>query len=97
MRFEPCGTVFHYSLTKSKHRQHSLSDLMNNFVSFMRSSLGRFLRIALGLFLIWYGFFAGGGALLGVIGFVPLIAGAVSVCLLAPVMGYTVRGVKKAS
>lgn len=70
---------------------------MGNFVAFMRSPLGRILRIALGLFLIWYGFFAAGGALLGVIGLVPLFAGVVNICLFAPVLGYSVWGEPKKS
>ena len=68
---------------------------MGNIVSFMRSPLGRVIRVALGLYLIWYGFFAGGPILWGIIGLVPLFAGVVNVCLLAPLVGYTMWGEKK--
>jgi hypothetical protein len=68
---------------------------MGNIINFMRSPFGRVLRFALGLFLIWYGFFGGGGTLVGIIGFVPLLAGGVNACLFAPVLGYSIWGDRK--
>ena len=60
-----------------------------SFVSFMRSSAGRGLRIA------------GGGALivagLAIVGVVPLAAGAFNVCLFAPLFGLDFMGHKRAA
>ena len=65
---------------------------MNAFVNFMRSGIGRGVRIILGLFLIWWGFMGDAGWLVGVIGFVPLLAGIFNFCVLAPLFGYTLWG-----
>jgi hypothetical protein len=70
---------------------------MNNFVAFMRSIAGRLLRIALGLALIWWGFFGTGGVIVGIIGFVPLLAGVINFCIAAPLFGRTIWGKPKAS
>ncbi|HZK77233.1 MAG TPA: DUF2892 domain-containing protein [Candidatus Kapabacteria bacterium] len=68
---------------------------MNNFVGFMRSPAGRTLRIVLGLFLIWWGFWGDAGVIVGMIGFVPLAAGTVNFCLFAPLFGRTIWGEAK--
>ena len=65
---------------------------MNGFVDFMRSTWGRLLRIALGVILIWWGFFGGAGVIVGIIGFAPLLAGLVNFCLFAPLFGRTIWG-----
>ncbi|MFI5202356.1 MAG: DUF2892 domain-containing protein, partial [Candidatus Kapaibacterium sp.] len=65
---------------------------MNPFVSFMRSGVGRGLRIVLGLFLIWWGFWGDAGVIVGIIGFVPLLAGIFNFCVFAPLFGYTFMG-----
>lgn len=65
------------------------------FVDFMQSLFGRILRIVVGLVLIGIGLLALGGpvgAIVAVIGLVPLIAGASGVCILGPLFGADVRG-----
>ena len=63
----------------------------------MRGTLGRTLRIALGLALIYWGFWGTGGVIVGIIGFVPLLAGAINFCIAAPLFGRTIWGEPKAS
>jgi hypothetical protein len=68
---------------------------MNGFVGFMQSWAGRLLRIVAGLALIGIGLFLIQGVwgyVVAVIGLIPLFAGAVGVCLLAPLFGYTLAG-----
>jgi hypothetical protein len=67
---------------------------MNPFVKFMMDPAGRVLRIVLGLALIVWGFWGGAGTLVGIIGFVPLLAGIVNFCLVAPFFGVTLMGGK---
>jgi len=62
------------------------------FAAFMASGLGRGVRIAAGLLLIVWGVFLGGGAVPAVIGLVPLIAGVMDICLLAPLFGAPLKG-----
>jgi hypothetical protein len=64
-------------------------------VPFMRSFAGRVLRFLLGVVLIWWGFYADGGWLLGVIGFVPILAAVFNFCIFAPLFGYTLMGVRR--
>ena len=59
---------------------------MAGFLDFMRSGVGRILRIVLGLVLIWLGLMgplAGstGGAIVAVIGVVPIVIGVWGPCL----------------
>lgn len=61
-------------------------------VNFMRSFSGRLLRFVLGVVLIWWGFAGDGGWIVGAIGFIPLIASIVNICLFAPLFGYTFNG-----
>jgi hypothetical protein len=65
---------------------------MDNFVDFMRSGAGRALRIVLGGLLIWWGFWGGAGVIVGIIGFMPLLAGVVNFCIFAPLFGRTIWG-----
>jgi hypothetical protein len=59
----------------------------------MSSRAGRLSRIAVGLVLIAIGLAIGGGWLtLSVVGLIPLFAGALNVCLLAPLMGQPLKG-----
>jgi hypothetical protein len=65
---------------------------MTGFFSFMNGAFGRILRIVLGLALIWLGLLgpmAGttGGAIVAVIGVVPIIMGIWGRCLLQFVFG----------
>jgi hypothetical protein len=67
------------------------------FAKFMSSGLGRGLRIVVGLALIVIGLFSiggTGGIILAVVGAVPLVAGAVDVCLFAPLFGGPLKGVE---
>lgn len=68
---------------------------MGHFVSFMRSPAGRIMRVILGAVLISYGFFADGWTVIGLVGFIPVLAGGFNACLFAPLFGYTVWGEKK--
>ena len=54
------------------------------FGQFMASTAGRLVRVALGLALIALGWYLGGttGFIVAAIGLVPLVAGALGVCLL---------------
>ena len=65
------------------------------FVAFMRSPVGRILRIALGVVLIGYGLsVVGGGTGLAValVGVVPVLAGLFNFCLVAPLFGLDLHG-----
>ena len=63
-------------------------------VSFMGSSAGRGARIVVGAAMIVAGLAIGstGGIILAIVGLVPLGAGALNVCLLAPALGCDLRG-----
>jgi hypothetical protein len=58
----------------------------------MSSRIGRLLRVAAGMALIIVGLEFGGGWLtLSVLGLIPLFAGALNVCLLAPLLGQPLK------
>lgn len=61
------------------------------FAHFMASPAGRGLRVVAGLGLIARGV-SGGGAGWALLGVVPLLAGALDVCLLGPALGEPIRG-----
>ncbi len=64
---------------------------METFIHFIQSPLGRLLRIAVGAAIMAVGIWQVGGVwgiVLAVIGAVPLIAGALGICLAAPLFGY---------
>ena len=64
-----------------------------SLINFMSSSVGRLVRVVAGVALIVVGLALGGGWLtLSVIGLIPLLAGALNVCLLAPLMGQPLKG-----
>jgi Protein of unknown function (DUF2892) len=68
---------------------------MNGFVGLMQSWTGRLLRAVAGLALIAVGLFVMQGTwgyVVSAIGLIPLFAGVVGMCLLAPLFGYTVAG-----
>ena len=65
---------------------------MNGFVGFMRSTIGRVIRIVAGLALMWWGFFGGAGVIVGIVGIVVFLAGAVNFCIFAPLFGRTIWG-----
>lgn len=65
------------------------------FSKFMASTLGRLLRIVAGLILIYIGFFVMKnivGYVIGVVGFVPLLAGIFDFCVFAPLFGMPFSG-----
>jgi DUF2892 family protein len=66
------------------------------FAKFMATPYGRVLRIVAGVALIGAGFYVQGtwGLILGVVGAVPLVAGAFDVCIFAPLFGAPFVGSK---
>ncbi len=62
------------------------------FAAFMASGLGRGVRIVAGVLLIAWGLLLGGGVVPAVIGLVPLLAGVLDICLLAPLFGAPLKG-----
>ena len=70
---------------------------MNPFVGFMRSGLGRTVRVLLGLFLMYWGFLGDAGAIVGIIGIVPVAAGIFNFCLFAPLFGLNIWGQPRAA
>ncbi len=65
------------------------------FAKFMASTAGRALRVIAGLALIGVGLFVLAdtvGYALALIGLVPLLAGALDVCLVAPLFGAPFKG-----
>jgi hypothetical protein len=64
------------------------------FARFMASPAGRGIRIVAGLLLIFWGFRQGTtlGTVVGLIGIVPLTAGALNLCLLGPLIGAPLKG-----
>lgn len=67
---------------------------MNPFCTFMASTAGRLIRIVAGLALMGWGAVLQGtvGILLAVIGVIPLLAGLLDYCLLAPLFGCPMSG-----
>ena len=64
-----------------------------SFSKFMSTGFGRSLRVIAGVILIVLGFVGGGGWItLSIVGLVPLVAGLMNVCLLAPLMGQPLKG-----
>jgi len=62
------------------------------FVHFMERTSGRVLRIVAGLVLVVFGLVLGGAWLvLGVVGLVPIAAGAFDFCLIAPLFHEPLR------
>lgn len=64
------------------------------FTRLMATLLGRSIRIMAGVALIAAGLYVGGawGAVVGVVGAVPLLAGIFNVCLFAPLFGAPFSG-----
>ena len=71
---------------------------MNPMVKFLASSTGRITRIVVGIVLMALGFFVVEdmvvGAILMVVGLIPLLAGLFDFCLLAPLFGLPMSGRK---
>lgn len=67
----------------------------NAFAAFMATATGRLLRIAAGLALIGWGWTMRGGTtgiVVILVGFVPVLAGALNVCFIAPIIGAPFSG-----
>lgn len=66
------------------------------FARFMSQPVGRAIRVALGVALIALGFVVGGtaGLVVGIIGLVPIAAGAFNFCLVGPLVGGYLDGCK---
>lgn len=70
---------------------------MSPFVRFMTSPLGRIVRIVAGIALLAYGLLVLGGiagAIVAVVGLVPLLAGVFDFCVFAPLFGSPLSGRK---
>ncbi len=68
---------------------------MNPLIKFLVSTVGRAVRTVAGLALIGGGLLGLGGAAgvaLAVVGAVPLLAGALDLCIFAPLFGYSING-----
>jgi len=62
-------------------------------LKFMSSTFGRFARIVVGIVLLIMGIALGSGWLiLSLVGLVALLAGALDVCLFAPLFGQPLKG-----
>jgi hypothetical protein len=63
-------------------------------VGFMASRTGRWLRILAGAGMVLGGLSSGSsrGAAVALVGLVPLMAGALDLCLLGPLFGHPIRG-----
>lgn len=68
------------------------------FAKFMAGSIGRALRILVGAAMVLYGMFGGvqgiGGLILILVGLVPLYAGVMNVCFVAPLINAPFSGKK---
>lgn len=72
-----------------------MGENMNALFSLMASPAGRLLRITAGGALVFLGLLGLDGKsdyLLTVTGFVPLLTGVLNICLLAPLLGFPLRG-----
>jgi hypothetical protein len=70
------------------------SDSKRAFAEFMATQTGRGIRIAVGVILVLLGIFAIGGLvgwIIALIGLAPIVAGAMNVCLIAPLLGLPLR------
>lgn len=67
-----------------------------NFVSFIASPAGRWLRIAAGLGMIGYGISRNSktGSIVASVGLIPIVAGVADICGLGPVLGGPFQGQK---
>jgi hypothetical protein len=69
--------------------------VLMSIVEFLASATGRAVRVIAGIVLIVVGLLViqgTGGILLAIVGLVPLLAGLVDVCIIAPVFGHPLSG-----
>ena len=74
-----------------------MPDGANGFACFMASGIGRGIRIVAGLALIAWGWSMRGetlGMVLMIVGLLPLAAGVLNVCVIAPIIGAPFSGAK---
>ena len=67
----------------------------SGFARFINSPAGRIARIVVGIAFIIWGYLAldsGSGVILILIGFVPLLAGVLDLCLVSALLGGSIRG-----
>ncbi len=65
------------------------------YVQFLSTPAGRFMRIVLGLVLLWIGFYAAAqplGYWIMAFGLIPLVSGIMNVCVIAPYFHAPVHG-----
>lgn len=77
------------------HHPHVSAAEPSAFINFMRSFPGRALRVAAGLILVYLGFFViqgVAGAIVGLIGLVPIAAGLFNFCLAGPLFHVDLHG-----
>ena len=70
---------------------------MNPFLKYMIAPTGRITRVAAGVALIGWGLLGLGGAggiVVAVVGAVPLLAGALDLCVFAPIFGCSISASK---
>ena len=70
---------------------------MNPFCTFMASTSGRITRVVAGIVLVALGLLVvkgTAGAIMAVVGLVPLVAGAFDFCVFAPLFGCPMSGPK---
>lgn len=70
---------------------------MENLVYFLATGKGRFYRIVIGLNLLWLGAYVFEqplGAWVMAVGAIPIITGALNICLFAPLVQEPLRGSK---
>lgn len=64
------------------------------FARFMATPGGRLIRIILGIVIIWIGVVSAKplGFVLEVVGLIPIVAGVLNLCLIAPFIGAPLKG-----
>ncbi|MCC6613523.1 MAG: DUF2892 domain-containing protein [Anaerolineae bacterium] len=70
------------------------------FAKFMAGTAGRLIRIIAGIVLILVGLLVvkdTGGIILAIVGVLPILAGVLNVCLIAPIIGAPFSGKEAAS
>lgn len=66
-----------------------------SLVQYLSTPVGRFIRIVLGLNLIWIGAYVLGkpeGYILQMVALIPMLLGAFNICLIAPLFGAPMKG-----
>ena len=74
--------------------EETLKEVAMAFIEFLISPAGRVLRIAAGLAIVLVGFIMQGtaGVVVSIVGLVPIVTGAMNLCLIGPLFGADLRG-----